>query len=513
MASGWDLDRGRALWWIFGAVLGATLLYIIYRFIGTLVFAVFLYYAARPIHKRLKRRVRPPSLAAAISILMLLGPALFLVGYVLAISFQELQRFIVEAQELVEEGGLERYEELIEPYVELTEVAGSPEDLVTGGGLDAATGLLVATVAYLGDIVIFGIHLFIIFGVAFYLLRDDYRLTRWFHTRFNDDTGAITSYLRAVDEDFHNIFFGNILNAAITGAIGAITFTLVNQVAPPELAIPYPALLGMLTGIASLIPVVGMKIVYVPVAVYLFVVPFVTGQPEAVWFPVVFTAVAFLIVDTIPDLVLRPYVSGRNLHMGSLMMAYVIGPLLFGWYGLFLLPMILVLVVHFARIVLPELVAGEPIRSTPVGPGYASGDEAGVEPPVAPTRERSGENTGAVESGGAGAGIDGRIGSAPTGIDQADPEAADSSPGTVRESGDSPESTEPDREDVGSAPGGETPAEGETPVEDETPAEDEPRVEGDSGESTADPGESEPGVRDGRSTDAGRSEESGDSGS
>ena len=483
MASGWDIDRGRVLWWVFGAVLGATLLYIVYRFIGTLVFAVFLYYAARPIHKRLKRRIRPPSLSAAISILALLGPALFLVGYVLAISFQELQRFIEEAQELVEEGGLERYEELIEPYAELTEVAGRPEDLLTGGGLEAATGLLVATVAYLGDVVIFAIHLFIIFGVAFYLLRDDYKLTRWFRTRFNDDSGAVMAYLRAIDEDFHNIFFGNILNAAITGAIGAITFTLVNQIAPAELAIPYPALIGMLTGIASLIPVVGMKIVYVPIAVYLFVVPFVTGQPEAVWFPVVFTAVAFLIVDTIPDLILRPYVSGRNLHMGSLMMAYVIGPLLFGWYGLFLLPMILVLVVHFARIVLPELVAGEPIRSTPVGPEYASGGEVGVEAPIAPTRDRPTESTSGAEST-----------QAEAGIDHPDSEAADSLPGTAHEHAES------DRSD------------GEPSREDEPPTEDDPEEAADDLEKPTDePGEPEPEATDGRSADGGHSEESADS--
>jgi hypothetical protein len=46
------------------------------------------------------------------------------------------------------------------------------------------------------------------------------------------------------------------------------------------------------------------------------------------------------------------------------MIAYIIGPLLFGWYGLFLGPLLLVVLVHFARILLPELVRGEPVTAS-----------------------------------------------------------------------------------------------------------------------------------------------------
>lgn len=105
---------------------------------------------------------------------------------------------------------------------------------------------------------------------------------------------------------------------------------------------------------------IGIKIVYVPGAIYLFVAS--VDDPTLVWFPIVFVVVSFLIVDVIPDLVLRPYVSGRNLHLGMVMLAYIFGPLLFGWYGLFLGPMLLVLLVHFVALVLPELLAGAPIQ-------------------------------------------------------------------------------------------------------------------------------------------------------
>jgi predicted PurR-regulated permease PerM len=84
--------------------------------------------------------------------------------------------------------------------------------------------------------------------------------------------------------------------------------------------------------------------------------------------PIAFAALSFVVVDTIPDLILRPYVSGRNLHVGLVMFAYIFGPLLFGWYGIFLGPMLLVFVVHFTRLVLPELISGTEIRPFSVDP-------------------------------------------------------------------------------------------------------------------------------------------------
>ncbi|MFC7046367.1 AI-2E family transporter [Halobacteriaceae archaeon GCM10025711] len=219
---------------------------------------------------------------------------------------------------------------------------------------------------YVGFVGNAALHLFIMIGIAFYLLRDDERLGVWFRRRFADEDGVVETYARQVDHDFSNIFFGNILNAALTGIIGAISYNALAMVAPPSLPIPYPTLLGLLTGIASLVPVIGMKLIYVPVGAYLSVLA-VNTSPRLLWFPTLFVTVSFLIVDVIPDLVLRPYVSGRGLHLGMVMFAYIFGPLLFGWYGIFLGPMLLVLLVHFVRLILPELVAGRPIEPQELG--------------------------------------------------------------------------------------------------------------------------------------------------
>jgi hypothetical protein len=49
----------------------------------------------------------------------------------------------------------------------------------------------------------------------------------------------------------------------------------------------------------------------------------------------------------------------------ALLFAYILGPILFGWYGFFLLPIVFVLMLEMVRILLPELFHGEPIVPEP----------------------------------------------------------------------------------------------------------------------------------------------------
>ncbi|WP_224335430.1 AI-2E family transporter [Haloprofundus halobius] len=390
------IDRSRLGWWFLALLLALALCYVVYSFVGTVVFGLFIYYATRPIFRRLDRRIHPTSLAAAVAMFALVLPALALVGYALLIVLRQLGSVTgngINPERL----GLDAT--VVEQLTELTDVrallSGDLFQYLTASNLQSvldSLGSAAGTLAFLG---IGLIHLFVMVALAFYLLRDDRKLAEWFQWRIADENSVSVAYLRAVDNDLNSIFFGNILNAAVTGTIGVIAYSALNAFAPPGVAIPAAALIGLLAGVASLIPVVGMKLVYFPVAIYMAVAAFVPpSNPGGLWFVAAFAIVSFVVVDTIPDLVLRPYVSGRSLHVGAVMLAYTLGPLLFGWYGIFLMPVLLVLVVHFARIILPELVSGEPIRPHAVDPGWLPGDP--FEAATAQTTnggERPGERT------------------------------------------------------------------------------------------------------------------------
>ena len=363
-----DINWPRTAWIGFGVVLAGAVLFVFHSFVGTFVFGLFIYYATRRLYRRVRRRVGPPSVAAALSLVLLALPALILLYYTLAIALQELSKVAIRLEDAETQTQLGPFLDVIRPYVELSSIITDPATLLTNAdGIEALTGTLQAAVGYVGVLGTGLLHLFVMMALAFYLLRDGAHLARW-GTNFTDKHGVLDHYFRQVDRSLDKVFYGNILNAIITGTVGAIAFSLLNLVAPAPIRIPYPALTGLLAGIASLIPIVGMKLVYVPLGVYLAGLSAIDGQGW--WFVALFVAVAFIVVDTIPDLVIRPYVSGGSLHVGALMFAYILGPLLFGWYGIFLGPMLLVLVVHFVRIVLPELLAGTPIEPYSVDPTH-----------------------------------------------------------------------------------------------------------------------------------------------
>lgn len=355
--------RQHPIWVLVGIALLGAVAYVVSAFIGTLVFGLFLYYSTRPVYNRIEGRVGEPSVAAGISIFALALPALALVTYALLIVFRQLNELTQSTALDPEDFGLDPavFERITDPAVLFstdfsqfvsTELVGS----VLGSLTSAVETLTVLAIAL--------INLFAMVALAFYLLRDDHRIAAWLLDAFGEKGTLFRRYLTAVDRDLKDIFFGNILNAVFTGTIAVITYSLLNVFAPPDLLIPAAALVGLLAGVASLIPVVGMKLIYIPVGIYMAIQSLTAAGTETLWFVILFFVLSLVVVDSIPDLVLRPYVSGRNVHVGALMLSYTLGPLLFGWYGLFLMPVLLVLVIQFARIVLPDLLASE--ESTPM---------------------------------------------------------------------------------------------------------------------------------------------------
>lgn len=116
-------------------------------------------------------------------------------------------------------------------------------------------------------------------------------------------------------------------------------------------------LLGLLIGVETVIPVLGMLAIYVPYTGFLVIMAVVWGAIP-VWVPVAYFVVTFVVIDTIPGFVLGPYISKGDINMGLMILSYVVCIEAFGWYGVFLGPVLLVLFLHFSRRVFLALVEG-----------------------------------------------------------------------------------------------------------------------------------------------------------
>ncbi|MFC6718020.1 AI-2E family transporter [Natrialbaceae archaeon GCM10025810] len=346
----------RILWTLLGLVIALAIAVALARYIGTFLFAIFLYYATRPLQRLLERHVGHPNVATTATILLVILPMFAIVGYAGFVALNELDQFLAASD-------LEAYRSRLDPYLavvrngnvaQLRETLGSE----TGRSITSAVrrGLpgafdRLTTVAGFVVTVLVRFSLMIVF--LFYLLRDDWKLNRWFSRSLDDDEDVL-SFLEAVDDDLETIFVGNLLVVGVAAAIAAITYFGLNVVASGGTVVATPVLLAVLIGIGTLVPAVGMKIVYVPYGLYILGLALSTPMP--LWQPVAFFVLSFTVVDTIPDFFARSFLSARSgVHMGLVLLGYFLGTLAFGWWGLFLGPIVVVLAVHFAHEVFPRL--------------------------------------------------------------------------------------------------------------------------------------------------------------
>ncbi|MFP8888779.1 AI-2E family transporter [Natrialbaceae archaeon A-CW2] len=359
------------------AALFAIVAYVAISFVAVIVFAVFLYYAVRPIYRTLERFDLPRRVRALLALVLFGVPFLVLLAYTIGIIALETQAFIetYDVQDQVIEQALEEFDLT---GIDLDELA----TVVSETASQASLGLLFVSMA--GAISVVSatvVQLLIVVVLTYYMLIDGPRFVGWLLETY-DESGVLKTYVDAVDPELSMTLFGNIVNVFITAIVGVITFYTYNAFAPAAVAVPFPALLGALAGLGSLIPVVGIKLVYVPLTVLLAVNAWMTGDLSLLVPVGILFAVSGVVVDFIPDFFIRAHISGEQTHTGLLLVAYIVGPVLFGFYGLFLAPILLILVINAVFVLVPYVITGEPPESRQTRlPEYSDGSAPVIDEP------------------------------------------------------------------------------------------------------------------------------------
>ncbi|WP_435074427.1 AI-2E family transporter [Halorubrum sp. HHNYT27] len=350
-------DRSGTFWWLYVSVLAGAALFIAHTFVGMFVLGVSGYYATRPISNRFETVTESKRMAAGLTALTVLVPMLVLALYAgIRILLQIQQQFDDSVSSML-------VSRILGPDVEET----SPAALLRNpASLDRLTDLLSGDTLQQGLQVlelISGTILLLSLAVtlSYALLVYDEALSSAFAKLVGGQEETVFAYGLAVDTDLESIFFGNLLFVLFMSGVATTVYTITNLVAPPEMQIPMVFTLGVLTGLTSLIPVVVSKVVYIPIVAYLAVQ---AGGRQFVFLGALLV-VYFIVLDILPQSVVQPYISGRKMNSMLLLFAYILGPILFGWYGLFLLPIVVVLMLETVRIVLPELLHGDPIVAEP----------------------------------------------------------------------------------------------------------------------------------------------------
>ena len=329
-------SRATTIWFLGISVLcvAAAAFVITQPFLYPVAFAIILAVVFYPVHERiLKWTHGKPGVASLLSTLALLF--LFCVPLMIILMLAANEA-IAAAQYLTRrsaaEGGFtgfltimaDRLAILLGRWVDVSryDIRGMVSSRVQKVGLWA----LGSGASVLGAFVRITFNATIMLVIVFFLFRDG---TRW----VKEAVGAIPLSPANANRLMNNIsdtIVANVYGVLLVG----IGQGLLTGLALAFVGIPSPLLLGLLAGIASVIPVVGPSLVWFPAGVYLIFV-------GATWKGILLLLWGAVVVSAV-DNILRPWVvSGKvELHPLVLIVFILGGVSAFGFLGLFLGPVI-----------------------------------------------------------------------------------------------------------------------------------------------------------------------------
>jgi len=341
----------RKIWIATGLLLLALVFYMLFPFINVLIYGLFIYYISRPIYRRINKHVSHGFMSAFASLFWVTLPILAVIIYTVLIASTELSGILSDPR-VDAVGGIKSLissASALASDIEPAELLNLIRENKNIGEYFFGVGLTVLSLVF---------KLILSFIAAFVFLRDEGRFRKWFVKSFlTKDESIAEDFFTDIDNAISHVFTGSILTAGITAIVASLLFTILNIIAPHEaFMIPYPLLLGILCGLANLIPAIGIKLVWVPLFLYITANAIIAHViMSGVLYLIVFLVLINLLVDSFPEYLIRPYTSGGRVEPGILLFAYIFGPLVFGISGLFIGPIIVICAASFVEKVLPRL--------------------------------------------------------------------------------------------------------------------------------------------------------------
>ncbi len=285
-------------------------------FLSAVFGALILATLFRPVHKRLMKKNISRGVSAGIisvsSIILIAIPLLFISGLVISEVGNAAQHrtFFVE-----------QLEQIQETFPELP-----LQDAVSQTIIRATTNIQNIILGTIQQITSFMLNIIVMFFLLYYLLSHEKEAKEMLkkYLPFNqENTNKIISKFKQVT---NTTVLGSGLISLIQGIVLGFTFFF--------LGVKSPVLLGILGAIAGFLPVVGIIIVWGPVAIMQF-------AANNIWGGIIITLIGFFL-STI-DYTLRPYIQEKTGSMHPLvsLLGVLGGIMYFGFLGIVIGPLLL----------------------------------------------------------------------------------------------------------------------------------------------------------------------------
>jgi len=305
-------------------------IYLCYRlaepFLSALAWALALAVLFIPFHRRLESKLKNPSLAASISVLVIglivVVPAAF-VGQRL---ISEAVKGVDTVRTKVEAGEWRRGLEARPPLAPIAKWIERHFDL-PGAVQTGATWLTTKAGSFLKGSVIGAIGVCLTFYLLFYFLRDHRAALSSFRSLSPLSEMEMNKLFSRVGDAVYATIYGTVAVAVVQGTLGGLMFWW--------LGLSAPLLWGVVMSLLAVVPVLGAFVVWIPAALLLAL--------EGSWGKaLILTVWGGLVVGGIDNL-LYPILVGNRLKLHTVLafIAVVGGLIVFGPSGLILGPVVL----------------------------------------------------------------------------------------------------------------------------------------------------------------------------
>ncbi len=309
-------------------------LYLLLPFLSVMAWAGILAFFFYPLYQRLNRLFKGRKILAAgtllILIILFLLPPLFLL--ILQIIYQAEDLMNSLNQNLLQAWLNQAYDLLNHPL--LAKLLAKVElnfDTFQAKIYEQLSKLLESTFSILKNFlqatfkIVFKVVLTLF--TLFYFLADGDRLVEVIKKLIPGSAEKKEEIISRVSFILKAVLYGSLLTAIVQGALATLIYFL--------FGVHSYLLLGVLTGIASFIPVLGTTLIWIPVGLY---IALTSGLLKGI----LFLLICALTVAQIDNL-LKPFFIGGRAKLHNLLVFFSVlgGIISFGFLGLFLGPMIL----------------------------------------------------------------------------------------------------------------------------------------------------------------------------
>ncbi len=309
-------------------ILGVLTFFLLRPFILPILGGLILAYAFYPLHKRINKYIKSPSISAVIILLLIIALIVIPLWFIIPIMTNQAFEMFKASQSL-DLGGF------VGKIFPTATLDFKNQMILTATSLINKLSSIVLNFigSLLLNVITIAIQLLIVAFVFFYALRSPDKIKKV----LKEISPLTEQREKIVVEQFKNItnslVYGQVIVGIAQGALAGLGFFI--------FGVPNALILTAAAIIISIIPIIGPSPIWIPVSVYIYI----TGGAGLAIF---FLLYNILVVSTVDNL-LRTYIVSRRLSMPAplVLLGMIGGLFLFGILGIILGPLIFAYLITF----------------------------------------------------------------------------------------------------------------------------------------------------------------------